>query len=51
MTEKKEARICAWVTPTEKEAFVAMCAEKSINASEILRKMIRDWVTENKEGK
>lgn len=45
--EKKTARLTILIDPDKKAAFEELCAGQDITPSQVLRQMIRDYLTEH----
>ena len=46
--QDKQIRITARITPEDKEEFLELCRSKSINASDLIRQLVKKWVKEQK---
>lgn len=46
---KPQIRIAIRVPAETKNIFMSMCAERSINVSDLIRKMIDNWIIEQKK--
>ena len=46
--QDKQIRITARISPEDKEEFLALCHSQSINASDLLRQLVKKWVNEQK---
>lgn len=45
--EKKTARLTILIDPDKKSAFEELCAQQDITPSQVLRQLIRDYLTEH----
>ena len=45
--EKRTARLTLLVDPRKKKLFEEMCAEHDLVPSQVVRKLIRQWIVEN----
>ncbi len=45
--EKKTARLTILIDPDKKAAFEELCAQQDITPSQVLRQLIRDYLTAN----
>ena len=45
--EKRTARLTLLVDPRKKKLFEEMCAERDLIPSQVVRKLIRQWIIEN----
>ena len=46
--QDKQIRITARISAEDKEEFLALCRSQSINASDLLRQLVKKWVNEQK---
>ena len=45
--ESRTARLTLLVDPRKKKLFEEMCAERDLVPSQVVRKLIRQWIIEN----
>lgn len=45
--ENRTARLTLLVDPRKKKLFEEMCAERDLVPSQVVRKLIRQWIVEN----
>lgn len=45
--EQKTARLTVLIDPSKKRAFEALCASLDVTPSQVVRKLIRDYLTQN----
>jgi len=45
--ELKTARLTVLVDPAKKKAFEALCARKDVTPSQVVRRLIRDYLAQN----
>ena len=45
--EQKTARLTVLIDPSKKRAFEALCAAQDVTPSQVVRKLIRDYLTEH----
>lgn len=45
--ELKTARLTVLVDPAKKKAFEALCARQDVTPSQVVRRMIRDYLAQN----
>lgn len=45
--ESKTARLTVLIDPRKKKAFEQLCAEQDLTASQVVRQLIRDYLTEH----
>lgn len=45
--ENRTARLTLLVDPRKKKLFEEMCAERDLVPSQVVRKLIRQWIIEN----
>lgn len=45
--ELKTARLTVLVDPAKKKAFEALCARQDVTPSQVVRRLIRDYLTEH----
>jgi len=45
--ENRTARLTLLVDPRKKKLFEEMCAERDLIPSQVVRKLIRQWIIEN----
>ena len=45
--ESRTARLTLLVDPRKKKLFEEMCAERDLVPSQVVRKLIRQWIVEN----
>ena len=45
--EKKTARLTLLIDPHKKRAFEQLCASQDLTPSQVIRKMIRDYLSEH----
>jgi Ribbon-helix-helix protein len=45
--ELKTARLTVLIDPAKKRAFEELCARQDVTPSQIVRRLIRDYLTEN----
>ncbi|HEY1131400.1 MAG TPA: ribbon-helix-helix protein, CopG family [Roseateles sp.] len=43
--EQKTARLTVLIDPDKKKAFEALCAEQDVTPSQVVRRLIRDYLT------
>jgi antitoxin component of RelBE/YafQ-DinJ toxin-antitoxin module len=44
--ELKTARLTVLIDPAKKEAFEAICRSQDMTPSQVVRRLIRDWMSE-----
>jgi antitoxin component of RelBE/YafQ-DinJ toxin-antitoxin module len=49
--ENRTARLTVLIDPRKKELFGEICAEKDLTPSQVVRKLIRQYVQENAGGR
>ena len=45
--EKKTARLTLLIDPSKKQAFETLCASQDLTPSQVVRQMIRDYLSEH----
>lgn len=45
--ELKTARLTLLIDPSKKKAFEALCARQDVTPSQVVRRLIRDYLVEN----
>lgn len=45
--ELKTARLTVLIDPAKKAAFEALCAQQDVTPSQVVRRLIRDYLTEH----
>jgi hypothetical protein len=45
--ENRTARLTILVDPRKKKVFEELCAARDVTASQVVRKLIRQWIIEN----
>lgn len=45
--EQKTARLTVLIDPSKKRAFEAVCAAQDVTPSQVVRKLIRDYLTQH----
>ena len=45
--ENRTARLTLLVDPRKKKLFEEMCAERDLVPSQVVRKLIREWIVQN----
>lgn len=48
--ESKTARLTVLVDPDKKEAFEQLCAKQDLTASQVVRQLIRDYLSKHGVG-
>lgn len=48
--QDKQIRITARISQEDKEEFLQLCKSMSINASDLLRQLVKKWVNEHKKS-
>ena len=49
--EKRTARLTILIDPRKKKIFEEVCAEKDVTPSQMVRKLIRQYIIENAGGR
>ena len=49
--ENRTARLTLLIDPQKKKIFEEICAAKDLTPSQVVRKLIRDYIQENAEGR
>jgi hypothetical protein len=49
--EKRTARLTILVDPRKKKIFEDLCAMQDVTPSQVVRKLIRQWIIENAGGR
>ena len=49
--ENRTARLTILVDPRKKKIFEELCARQDLTPSQVVRKLIRQWIIENADGR
>jgi len=49
--ENRTARLTILVDPRKKKIFEELCAARDVTPSQVVRKLIRQWIIENADGR
>lgn len=49
--EKRTARLTLLIDPQKKKLFEEICAERDLTPSQVVRRMIRQYIIDNAEGR
>jgi hypothetical protein len=50
-TEERTARLTILIDPRKKKIFEEICAAQDVTPSQVVRKLIRQWILENAGGR
>jgi len=49
--EKRTARLTILIDPRKKKIFEELCARQDVTPSQVVRRLIRQWIIENAGGR
>jgi hypothetical protein len=49
--ENRTARLTILIDPRKKKIFEEICASRDVTPSQVVRRLIRQWIVENADGR